>query len=353
MKSNRSIDTLNVNFTALDDPSAKLLLDALNSRPAPLKVLHCLGNQYALHSFSFARLTHFCRRMSPQTERLLVGHVTRVTENSDGFRLAVSRLEAKLTDEESRTALSALTKRLAALEASETKLKSQLSDLQRSSSTDALHASTSTLSLNASNNKDVSLDPSVLKALGRKFIDLNNVQINEKIAETGGSNAGIFACHVDGWLCAMKELDVKQLSDSNIKAFESEIELLENLPYHLNICRYLFHEKTGDKIRLYITKYNCSLRHIVNKKKDELTNQKDFKTFSAKHITKWCVDIASGMAFLHKHQIMHRDLKPDNVFVNLDVHGDVKQCAIGDFDTAKRVSKSQQAKTTVGTYCYV
>jgi hypothetical protein len=296
-----------------------------------------------------------CRRLSPQTERLLVGHVTRVTESSDGFRLAVSRLEGKLTDEESRTALSALTKRLAALEASETKLKSQLADLQRSSS-DSLHASTSNLSLSGTGhggNKEMSLDPSVLKALGRKFIDLNNVQINEKIAETGGSNAGIFACHVDGWLCAMKELDVKQLSDSNIKAFESEIELLENLPYHLNICRYLFHEKTGDKIRLYITKYNCSLRHIVNKQKDALTNQKDFKTFSAKHITKWCVDIASGMAFLHKHQIMHRDLKPDNVFVNLDVHGDVKQCAIGDFDTAKRVSKSQQAKTTVGTYCYV
>lgn len=36
--------------------------------------------------------------------------------------------------------------------------------------------------------------------------------------------------------------------------FEGEIELLERLPFHNNICRYLFHDKRNNKLRLFMTK---------------------------------------------------------------------------------------------------
>tara|TARA_R110002050_G_scaffold262123_2_gene402307 strand:- start:1221 stop:1472 length:252 start_codon:yes stop_codon:yes gene_type:complete len=41
----------------------------------------------------------------------------------------------------------------------------------------------------------------------------------------GGSNAGVYACYVDGWQCAMKELSIQnlQLEKSSINNFESEI----------------------------------------------------------------------------------------------------------------------------------
>lgn len=55
------------------------------------------------------------------------------------------------------------------------------------------------------------------------------------MAETGGSNASVFECLVDGWLCAMKELDMRGVGDSVRKGFETEIEVLEALPYHPNI----------------------------------------------------------------------------------------------------------------------
>lgn len=42
--------------------------------------------------------------------------------------------------------------------------------------------------------------------------------------------------------------------------------------------------------------------------------------------------ILEGLSYLHSQNIAHRDLKPDNIFI--DHHGDVK---IGDFGLAKSV----------------
>lgn len=43
-------------------------------------------------------------------------------------------------------------------------------------------------------------------------------------------------------------------SRSGAANFEGEIELLERLPFHNNICRYLFHDKRNNKLRLFMTK---------------------------------------------------------------------------------------------------
>ncbi len=42
------------------------------------------------------------------------------------------------------------------------------------------------------------------------------------------------------------------------------------------------------------------------------------------------LDIVSGLEVLHKHHIIHRDLKTSNVFVTLDEKGSLKCCAIGE-----------------------
>lgn len=185
-----------------------------------------------------------------------------------------------------------------------------------------------------------------------KSINLRNISVNEKLSSGGGSNATIFSCYVDGWQCAMKELYIAQMNPDEIKNFEQEIQLLESLPFNNNIVRYLFHEKDANKIRLYITRYACSLRdRILERRRDIEFNNGD--GYSVREITKHCLDIAKGLSFLHQNAIIHRDLKSDNIFVKLNEQKEISELAIGDFDTAKKVSTGRHAKTLVGTPPYM
>jgi len=64
-------------------------------------------------------------------------------------------------------------------------------------------------------------------------------------------------------------------------------------------------------------------------------------------------DIVNGLQTLHKHKFMHRDLKSDNIFVDLDSRGQVQLLIIGDFDTAKKISRKNTAKTILGTPAFM
>jgi serine/threonine protein kinase len=102
-----------------------------------------------------------------------------------------------------------------------------------------------------------------------------------------------------------------------------------------------------------MTKYSSSLRRIITKRKADNKRHPDTGYFKMSDIARWCVAVANGLEFLHKNSVIHRDMKPDNVLCTLDVHGDVQSLAITDFDTAKTISKTSQAKTTIGTPSYM
>ncbi len=83
------------------------------------------------------------------------------------------------------------------------------------------------------------------------------MEINEKIYDAGGSGASVYLCEVDGWSCVMKEVIV-QGEGFSTEGFEQEITLLESLPHHKNLVRYLFHVKTHSSIRLFMTRYRST-----------------------------------------------------------------------------------------------
>jgi len=172
---------------------------------------------------------------------------------------------------------------------------------------------------------------------------LDNLQIQEKLAETGGSNCGIYSVSIDGWTCAMKELYIEDQDETTVANFEREIELLEQLPYHPNIVRYLFHTTNESTTRLFMTKYASSLRKIIN---DRLKNN---QPFTVTQVLKYGIEITKGVVFLHSNNIIHRDLKSDNIFISLNERKEIANLAIGDFDTAKNVAVEKQAKTIIGT----
>jgi len=172
-------------------------------------------------------------------------------------------------------------------------------------------------------------------------INLKDIQLGEML-DKGGSGAVIYYAYVDGWQCVCKEMNLDENSTS-LEYFEKEITLLENLPYHKNIVRYLFHETFGKKLRLFMTRYRSSLLYVLY----EREQQKHY--LSPDEARRVSLEIIRGLEFLHRHSIMHRDLKSDNIFVTLNERKEIAQVAIGDFDCAKAVSRQSAAKTVLGT----
>lgn len=69
---------------------------------------------------------------------------------------------------------------------------------------------------------------------------------------------------------------------------------------------------------------------------------------------KFAIDTARGMAFLHKSNICHLDLKPDNVLcVSLSTRAPVT-CKVSDFGTSTRIGFQQTlSQRGVGTPIYM
>lgn len=178
-------------------------------------------------------------------------------------------------------------------------------------------------------------------------IRLDSLVIHERLAATGGSGATVFSCSVDGFRCAMKELRLDDTVPSDMSSFSAEILLLERIPAHKNVVRYLFHSKTDTHLRLFMSQYSGTLSRIISRKAN------DNAVFSQEEIAKYMLDMVTGLEVLHELNIIHRDLKSDNVFYTLDPDGRVSSLAIGDLDTAKALTGSKSTTTVVGTPGYM
>ena len=174
-------------------------------------------------------------------------------------------------------------------------------------------------------------------------VDTTKPIIGQRLASTGGSGAGVYCANVDGWQCVVKELIIKDLPSQQLKLFEFEMQTLESLPIHRNLARYLFHVKTPTKYQLFMTRYDSTLGHVIRQRRSEQ------KTFTKREVVQFLLDICRGVEILHKHEIIHRDLKSDNIFVEFGRSGEVARLVIGDFDAAKRISLHGQPQTVIGT----
>lgn len=180
-----------------------------------------------------------------------------------------------------------------------------------------------------------------------KTIDLSKITINQRIARMGGSFAVVYACNVDGWQCAMKEMQLAGIDQTSIKNFENEIIVLERLPDHKNLVKYLFHIKNDIYIRLFMKIYAGSLFSIIDER------NKVNMYFNKQDIIKYLLDIISGLKILHSYKIIHRDLKSGNILVTLKPNKEIENLCIGDFDTARYIGFERYVKTIAGTTGYI
>lgn len=154
----------------------------------------------------------------------------------------------------------------------------------------------------------------LLKAVGEApggeawNVDFENVQILERIGR--GISATIYKVLYKGKVAALKrwEMDPDMLLSCDLNDFIKEVSLVSALPEHKNLVRFIGACAKPASL--------CMVMELMERGSlfDLLKDPSNM--FSLDRIFSMAIDAATGMAFLHAHDVIHRDMKSLNLLVN-------------------------------------
>ncbi|KAM4583076.1 serine/threonine-protein kinase Nek4 [Fundulus diaphanus] len=140
----------------------------------------------------------------------------------------------------------------------------------------------------------------------------------------------------------IKKLNLTTSSKRERRAAEQEAQLLSQLR-HPNIVTYR-ESWEGDDRQLYIVMGFCEggdLYHRLKQQKGEL--------LSERQVVEWFVQIAMALQYLHERNILHRDLKTQNIFLTK-----TSIIKVGDLGIARVLeNQNDMASTLIGTPYYM
>lgn len=202
------------------------------------------------------------------------------------------------------------------------------------------------------------------KQYGKIFGDWN---IREFIGSGSNGKTGVFRIvrSHDGWeeTCALKVVNVieefgrrEQLTEEYINSYRleeerlcniasAEVRMMYKLRDNANVVHYLDWQFSDWEDE---NQFGCDLliRMDYMSSLEELKKQRE-KTFSEADVLQIGQDICIALIQCEREQIIHRDIKPGNIFVNSE-----KRYMLGDFGIARIVDGSQKASTRIGTLAY-
>lgn len=142
----------------------------------------------------------------------------------------------------------------------------------------------------------------------------------------------------------MKKVDLSKASERERKAAEQEAKLLSQLR-HPNIVSYResFQDESGF---LYIIMNFCEGGDLYTKLKAQ---SKEGKVLEETQVVEWFVQIAMALQYMHERNVLHRDLKTQNIFLTKS-----KIIKVGDLGIARVLETSYDMATTmIGTPYYM
>ena len=147
------------------------------------------------------------------------------------------------------------------------------------------------------------------------------------------------------WL-AIKRVSLAHMKKMSMKRIQREIDLLKSLD-HPNIVR--FHEAFTDIAQnVYIVTEFANHGSLDRFTKDTLLGHED--------INDWMTQLRDGLHFLLRHNILHRDLKPQNILLHKEPISGRITLKIADFGFAKAfesLSEDSMMETLCGTPMYL
>ena len=145
----------------------------------------------------------------------------------------------------------------------------------------------------------------------------------------------------------MDQDSISSYYDQCVQDFVKEIEFMSSLQGYTNIVCYYDHltEKSPDGIgyTIYIR-----MEYLTPLDKYLVDDESKFRLLSVKEIMKLGVDICNALEVCNKKHIIHRDIKPDNIFISET--GDYK---LGDFGISRQLEHTQSNLSKKGTYTYM
>ena len=166
---------------------------------------------------------------------------------------------------------------------------------------------------------------------------ISNYKIISVIGE-GGMGTVYLAEHIHiGRKAAIKVLHKKYLSNSNIKErFKHEAATLSQIQ-HPNIVKLYDYVETNDGLYL-IMEYaeGVLLDDYIKKESGPIKEENAIKIMTG---------LLSGFAYAHSQNIVHRDVKPNNVIISRDFN----TVKILDFGIAKIINDNSKNLTKDGT----
>ena len=176
-------------------------------------------------------------------------------------------------------------------------------------------------------------------------INMNeDYEIINKLGEGGFGE--VFLIKKDNQKFALKKIPLpnKLLTKDKMKEYKEMLLILQTLNSE-NVIKYFNFDFRDDCITVLMEFGGDSdLKHLI---KEHKKNSKLIEEELIKNIT---LQICSGLKEIHKAKLIHRDLTPDNIFINKN-NNKVK---IGDFSISKKLGfTNQYTNSQLGKHHYI